>query len=145
MPTVQGLVRRLTIQRRLKTSFDGQHVKPFRTLLKSSWERFCHIFSSLWGKIIIKKKNIKQPYDFKLQSGRCHEDFTSVWNGLTCSLSKDVFRRRWIVSSVTKPWTVANFGKTLTIKIFFFWKMFKIRWRFHKGNKKLSKWFLFLR
>ena len=50
--TVQGLVKPLTIQRRLKTSFDSQHVKRFLTQVKSSWEHFYHIFSSLWGKII---------------------------------------------------------------------------------------------
>ena len=33
--TVQGLVTQLTIQRGLKTSFDGQHVKQFQTLVKS--------------------------------------------------------------------------------------------------------------
>ena len=52
LATVQGLVRPLTIQRRLKTSFDSQHVKRFKTLVKSSWKHFCHIFSSLWAEII---------------------------------------------------------------------------------------------
>ena len=51
LATVQVLVTTLTIQRRLKTSFDSQHVKRFQTLVKSSWERFYHIFSSLWGEI----------------------------------------------------------------------------------------------
>ena len=54
LATVQGLVTPLTIQRRLKTSFDSQHVTRFQTLVKSLWEHFCHIFSSLWGKIIWK-------------------------------------------------------------------------------------------
>ena len=52
LATVQGLVKPLTIQRRLKTSFDSQHVKRSLTQVKSSWEYFYHIFSSLWGKII---------------------------------------------------------------------------------------------
>ena len=52
---VQALVTPLTIQRRLKTSFDSQHVKRFQTQVKSAWEHFYHIFSSLWGKIIWKK------------------------------------------------------------------------------------------
>ena len=52
LATVQGLVTPLTIQLRLKTSFDSQHVKRFQTLLKSSWEHFYHIFRSLWGEII---------------------------------------------------------------------------------------------
>ena len=54
LATVQGLVTRLTIQRRLKTSFDTQHVKRFQTQVKSSWENFYHNFSSLWGKIFSK-------------------------------------------------------------------------------------------
>ena len=52
--TVQGLVTPLTIQRRLKTTFDSQHVKRFQTLVKSSWEHFYQIFSSLWGEMIWK-------------------------------------------------------------------------------------------
>ena len=51
---VEGLVTPLTIQRRLKTSFDSQHVKRFQTQVKSSWKHFYHIFSSLWGEIIWK-------------------------------------------------------------------------------------------
>ena len=54
LATVQRLVTPLTIQRRLKTLFDSQHVKGFQTLVKSSWEHFYHIFSSLWGEIIWK-------------------------------------------------------------------------------------------
>ena len=51
---VQCLVTPLTIQRRLKTLFDSQHVKRFQTLVKPSWEHFYQIFSSLWGEIIWK-------------------------------------------------------------------------------------------
>ena len=54
LATVQGLVTPLTIQRRLKTSFDSQQVKRFQTLAKSSWEYFYHIFPSLWGEMIWK-------------------------------------------------------------------------------------------
>ena len=54
LATVQGLVTPLTIQRRLKTSFEIQHVKRFQTLVKSSWEHLYHIFWSLWGEIIWK-------------------------------------------------------------------------------------------
>ena len=54
LATVQGLVTPLTIQRRLKTSFESQHVKRFQTLVKSSWEHFYHIFSSLWGEMTWK-------------------------------------------------------------------------------------------
>ena len=52
LATVSGLITPLTIQRRLKTSFDSQHVKRFQTLVKSPWEHFYHIFSSLWQEII---------------------------------------------------------------------------------------------
>ena len=54
LATVQGFVMPLTIQRRLKTSFDSQHGKRFQTLVKSSWEHFYHIFSSLLGEMIWK-------------------------------------------------------------------------------------------
>ena len=52
--TVQGLVMPLTIQPRLKTSFESEHVKRFQILVKSSWEHFYHIFSSMWGEMILK-------------------------------------------------------------------------------------------
>ena len=54
LASVQGLVTPLTIQRRLKTSFDSQHVKRFQTVVKCSWEHFYHIFPSLWGEMIWK-------------------------------------------------------------------------------------------
>ena len=54
LATVKGLVTPLTIQRRLKTFFDSQHVKRFQTLVKSSGEYFYYISSSLWGEIIWK-------------------------------------------------------------------------------------------
>ena len=54
LTTVEGLVTPLTIHRRLKTSFDSQHVKRFQTLVKSSWDQFYHIFSTLCGEIIWK-------------------------------------------------------------------------------------------
>ena len=50
LATVQGFVTPLTIQRCLKTSVEGQNVKWFQTLVKSSWEHFYHISSSLWKK-----------------------------------------------------------------------------------------------
>ena len=54
LTTVEGMVTRFTIQRCLKTSFDKEHVKRFQTLVKSSWEYFYHIFSSLWGEMTWK-------------------------------------------------------------------------------------------
>ena len=44
LATVQALVTPLTIQRRLKISFDSQQVKRLQTQVKSSWEHFYHIF-----------------------------------------------------------------------------------------------------
>ena len=54
LATVQGWVTSLSIQRRLKTSFNSQHVKRFQTLVKPSWELFYHIFSPLRGEMIWK-------------------------------------------------------------------------------------------
>ena len=48
------MVTPVTIQRRLKTSFDSQHVKRFQALAKSSSDHFYNIFSSLWEVIIWK-------------------------------------------------------------------------------------------
>ena len=73
------------------------------------------------------------------------EDFTTVWSRLICWLSSNVLTRRWIMSGVTKPWTVLNFGNILAMTIFFVFKMLKIWCRFHKWNKKPRKYFLFLR
>ena len=54
LATVRSLVTPLTIQHRLKTSFDSQHVKRFQTLVESSWKYFDHIFSSLLGELVWK-------------------------------------------------------------------------------------------
>ena len=54
LATVQCLVTPLTIQGRLKTFFDSQHVKRFQTLVKCSWEHFYHIFWSLCGELTWK-------------------------------------------------------------------------------------------
>ena len=88
---------------------------------------------------------ISPHYDGKIWQKYSHEDFASVWNRLTCWLSKDILRRRWIVSGVTKHWTVANFENTLPMTIVVFLQMLEISWRFHKWNKKPRKCFLFLR
>ena len=52
--TLQELVRPLSKKRRVRTSFDGQHVKGPKTLVKSSWVGFYHIFRSLRGEMIWK-------------------------------------------------------------------------------------------
>ena len=54
LATVQVLDTPLTIQQRLKTFLDSQHVKRFQTLVKSSSEHFYHFFSSLWGEMTWK-------------------------------------------------------------------------------------------
>ena len=54
LATVLSLVTPLSIQRRLKTSFDSQHVKRLQTLVKPSWEHFYNIFLSLWEEMIWK-------------------------------------------------------------------------------------------
>ena len=54
LPIVKDLVRAFSKKRCFRTPFDSQHVKESRTLLKSAWEQFYHIFSSLWEKLIWK-------------------------------------------------------------------------------------------
>ena len=54
LATLERLATALTIQLRLKSSFESQDVKRFQTLLKSSWEHFYYTFRSLWGGIIWK-------------------------------------------------------------------------------------------
>ena len=54
LQTLKYLVRPLSKKLRLRTSFESQHVKGLQTLVKSAWERFYRIFSSLWEKIIWK-------------------------------------------------------------------------------------------
>ena len=39
---------------RVRTLMDGQHFKGSETLFKSSRQYFCHIFWSVWKKIISK-------------------------------------------------------------------------------------------
>ena len=48
LQSVKDLVRPLSKKHRLRTPFDSQHVKGYQILLKSAWENFHHIFSSLW-------------------------------------------------------------------------------------------------
>ena len=52
---VEELIRPLTIKHPVRTFLDGQHVNDSRTLVKSSWEHFYHIFPSLWGEMIWTK------------------------------------------------------------------------------------------
>ena len=52
LATVEAFVTPLTFQPRLKTSSDNQHIKWFQTPVKSSWETFYHVFSSIQGDMI---------------------------------------------------------------------------------------------
>ena len=50
--TVNILIRPLCKKRRFKKHFDSQHVKSSQIIGKSPWERFYHVFSSFWWKLI---------------------------------------------------------------------------------------------
>ena len=54
LQNVKDFVRPLSKKRRLKTSFDSQHVKGPQTLVKAAWEHLYHISPSLWGEMIWK-------------------------------------------------------------------------------------------
>ena len=54
LQTVKDLVRPLSEKHRFKAPFDSQHVKGSQTLVKSAWEHFHHIFSSLWETLILQ-------------------------------------------------------------------------------------------
>ena len=48
LQTVKESVRPLSKKGRFRTSFDSQHFKTSEKLVKSAWEHFYHVFSSLW-------------------------------------------------------------------------------------------------
>ena len=54
LQTVKNLVTGLSKNRRLRNSFENQHVKASQTIVKSPWKLFYHIFSLLWEEIIQK-------------------------------------------------------------------------------------------
>ena len=54
VPTVKDLGRRLSKKQCFRTPFNSRHAKGSQTLMKSAWEYFYQIFSSLWGKLISK-------------------------------------------------------------------------------------------
>ena len=54
LQTVKDFVRPISKKRSFRISFHSQHVKGSQTLVKSAWEPFYHIFSSLWEEIIWK-------------------------------------------------------------------------------------------
>ena len=54
LETVKILLRSLSKSCCYRTCFDSQYVKASQIILKSPWERFCHVFSSFSGKLIWK-------------------------------------------------------------------------------------------
>ena len=55
LQTVNILIRPLCKKRRFKKHFECQHVKSSQIIGKSPWERFYHVFSSFWWKLIWEK------------------------------------------------------------------------------------------
>ena len=96
-----------------RTSFDSQHVKGSQTLVKSAWEHFHHIFSSLWETLIrkfrklqnvknvvrplFKKHRSRTPFDSQNGKGsktlvksaweKFHHIFSSLWKTLIWKIS----------------------------------------------------------
>ena len=54
LQTVKNFVRPFCKKRRFGTRFDSQHVKVSRILPKCLLEHFDHVFSAIWGKLILK-------------------------------------------------------------------------------------------
>ena len=54
LKTVKDLVKALSWKRRFRTSINSQQVNGCQTLVKSGWEHFHHIFSSLWEGVFWK-------------------------------------------------------------------------------------------
>ena len=50
----KDLVRPLSKINHFRTSLNSQYVQGSQTLMKSAWEHFYNIFSSLWGEMILK-------------------------------------------------------------------------------------------
>ena len=121
LATVQGLATPLTIQRRLKTSFNSQHVKRFQTLVKSSWEYFYHIFSSLWGEIIWK---ISPWFNFEIIG-------FFLTHGL--SITSILFRIVRIWCSLFKSSYLKN-KKHFLVFLFHLWNLHQILNNFKKKN-----------
>ena len=52
LQNVKILVRALSKNRCFRKRFDSQYVKVSQILVKFPWERFSHVFSSFWKKLI---------------------------------------------------------------------------------------------
>ena len=46
--TAKDVVRQMSKKPRFRTPFESRHVKGSQALVKSAWQHFYHIFSSLW-------------------------------------------------------------------------------------------------
>ena len=58
LQTVKALVRPLSKKRSLRTHFESQHLKGSQTLMKSVWEHFYQILSTLWENLIWKTSSL---------------------------------------------------------------------------------------
>ena len=101
-----------------------------------------YISPNTWGDIFQIKFTRK---DEKTWENCSHGDFAIIRDTFTCLLSKGVPKRHFLQGGVTKFSTVCNFGSTLAMTMIFFFKMFKIWYRFQKWNKKLRKTVSFFR
>ena len=72
-----------------------------------------------------------------------HADFTSVWDPLTCWLSKSVLERCFLKSCLTKSFTVCNFRNKVAMMIIFFFKCLKFDIDSRNGTKKSEQSFCF--
>ena len=64
-------------------------------------------------------------------------------DAFTCSLSKRVLKRRFLVSGLTKIVAVCNFGNTLGMTIIFFFKCLKLDVDSRIGIKNEKKFIVF--
>ena len=87
--------------------------------------RVCHSDEKLWWKC-------------------SYADFARVSDPLTCSPSKGVLERCFLKSGLITFFTLCNFRNKVAMRIIFFFKMFKIWFRFQKWNKKIRKFVGFI-
>ena len=51
LQTTKNLVRPMCKKRYFRTPLDSQHVRESQTLVRSTWQQLCHIFSLVWEKL----------------------------------------------------------------------------------------------
>ena len=54
LQTLKDLDRPLSKKQHFRRPIESQHFKGSQTYIKSAWENFHDIFSSLWGNLILK-------------------------------------------------------------------------------------------